>query len=113
MHKLALILACILAFGACGKAAGGSADGAQVFQSICAACHGPAGKPDQVMIERLGVRDLTAPEFRARVSPALVEAQVRSGSKNKLMPAFEGALTDEQIKGVAEFVAAKSFPAHR
>ena len=38
------------------------------------------------------------------MTPALVENQVRHGSKNKLMPAFEGALTDAQIKAVAAYV---------
>lgn len=93
--------------------AGGSADGAQVFASICVSCHGEGGKPNEMMVARLGVRDLTSPEFRARVTPALVEAQVRAGSKNKLMPSFEGALNDAQIRAVADFVASKSFPAHR
>ena len=61
------------------------------------------------MIAHLGVRDLTSAEFRARVTPALVEAQIRGGSKNKLMPAFEGALSDAQIKAVAAYVASSAF----
>jgi cytochrome c oxidase cbb3-type subunit 3 len=106
-----LVFALLLA--ACdGDVAGGAVDGAQIFQNICAACHGPGGKPNQMMAERLGVRDLTSPEFRARVSAGLVEAQVRGGSKNKLMPAYEGALNDAQIKAVAAFVASKKFPEH-
>jgi mono/diheme cytochrome c family protein len=97
-------------FGACGgQVAGGSADGAQVFASTCTPCHGPNGKPTELMTSRLGVRDLTAPEFRARVTPELVEAQVRAGSKNKLMPAFEGALSDAQIKALAAYVASPAF----
>ena len=92
------------------QVAGGTTDGPQVFSSVCATCHGPAGKPTQAMVARLNVRDLTAPEFRARVTPALVENQVRTGSKNKLMPAFEGALSDAQIKAVAAYVASPSFP---
>ena len=75
-------------------------------------CHGPEGKPNEINATRLGVRDLTSPEFRARVNPALVEAQVRTGSKNKIMPSFEGALNDAQIKAVAAFVAAPKFPQH-
>lgn len=63
------------------------------------------------MTQRIGVRDLTAAEFRARVTPELVEAQVRTGSKNKLMPAFDGALTADQIKAVAAYVASKQFAA--
>ncbi len=92
-----------------GGAAGASTDGAQIYQSICAACHGANGTPDAAMQARLNVRDLSAGEFRARVTPALVEGQVRSGSKNKLMPSFAGALTDEQIKAVAAYVASAEF----
>ncbi len=104
-------LALLVLLAACnGEAAGGSVDGVEVFAATCATCHGPQGKPSQVMLERLNVRDLTSPEFRKRVTPALVEAQVRGGSKNKLMPAFEGALSDAQIRGVAAYVASANFP---
>ncbi len=57
----------------------------------------------------LNVRELTAPDFRARDTPALVEHQVRTGSQNKLMPSFEGALSDAQIKAVAAYVASPAF----
>ncbi|MGE5184694.1 MAG: c-type cytochrome [Acidobacteriota bacterium] len=104
-------LALVLLVAAChGEVAGGSANGAEVFHGACATCHGPRGKPSQVMLERLNVRDLTSPEFRKRVTPALVEAQVRGGSKNKLMPSFEGALSDAQIEAVAAYVAQPKFP---
>ena len=63
------------------------------------------------MVARLAVRDLTAREFRVRATPALIENQVRGGSKNKLMPAFAGALTDDQIRAVSAYVASPSFPA--
>ena len=95
----------------CGNPAGDASGGPQVFQSVCAACHGPAGKPDAALVARLGVRDLTAQEFRARVTLQLVEHQVRAGSQNKLMPSFEGALDDAQIRAVAAYVASSTFPA--
>jgi mono/diheme cytochrome c family protein len=107
-----LLIAAVIA-GCGGDVAGGAVDGAQVFASACATCHGPQGKPPEQMLTRLGVRDLTAPEFRARVTQGLVEAQVRGGSKNKLMPAFEGALSEAQITAVADFVASRQFPAPR
>lgn len=91
--------------------AGGAKDGPTVFSSLCASCHGPEGRPPAAMVARLNVRDLTAPEFRARVTPALVEQQVRRGSANKLMPAFEGALGDAQITAVAAYVASPQFVA--
>ncbi|HEX3762032.1 MAG TPA: c-type cytochrome [Kofleriaceae bacterium] len=99
--------------GACNRdPAGGTQDGASVFGMLCATCHGPDGRPPAAMVARLGVRDLTAPEFRARVAaagPSLVEQQVRHGSQNKLMPAFEGAISDAQIRAVAAFVASPQF----
>jgi mono/diheme cytochrome c family protein len=91
------------------KVAGGATAGPEVFASVCATCHGPGGKPTEAMVQRLNVRDLTSPEFRARVTPALVEHQVRTGSKNKLMPSFEGALSDAQIAAVAAYVASPAF----
>ncbi|MBS1118795.1 MAG: cytochrome c class [Deltaproteobacteria bacterium] len=80
-----------------------------MFGTYCAACHGANGQPPAAMAARLGVRDLTSPELRGRVTPALVENQVRKGSANKLMPAFEGAISDAQIKAVAAWVAGPSF----
>lgn len=95
---------------ACAKQpAGGSTNGAEVYQSICASCHGPKGKPDATMAARLGVRDLTSNELRVRITETLVEQQVRKGSQNKLMPAFEGALSDAQIKAVSQYVASPQF----
>ena len=87
--------------------AGGTADGAAVFAGACANCHGETGKPPSSMVAQLGVRDLTAPDFRARVTVALVEHQVHAGSDNKLMPSFAGALSEAQMHAVAEFVATK------
>jgi mono/diheme cytochrome c family protein len=106
----ALGLAAALALGGCEqKVAGGSNDGAAVFQSICATCHGPTGKPTEANVARMGVKDLTAPELRARITPATVEKQVRTGSQNKLMPSLEGVLNDDQIKAVSAYVASPEF----
>lgn len=104
--KFAVLL--VLA-AACGNPTEGSGDGATLFQSMCASCHGPTGKPPAAMVARLGVRDLTDPKLRPTLTAAHVEEQMRSGSKNKLMPSFSGAMTEEQIKAVAAFVADPKF----
>ena len=98
---------------ASGSATGSSAtdDSPAQFQTLCAACHGPEGKPTEAMVARLAVRDLTAPEFRARVTPELVEHQIHTGSKNKLMPSFDGVIDDAKIKALAAYVASPKFPA--
>lgn len=104
LQLLALVLA-----AACGSPAGDSKDGALIYGSMCAACHGDAGKPSEAMATRLGVRDLTDPAVRTRLTPAHVAEQVRGGSQNKLMPAFDGALTPAQIEAVSAFVASPGF----
>lgn len=110
---LLVLLALLVLLGvACGgDPSHGSLDGRKVFESSCATCHGAKGQPSETMVAQLGVRDLTSPELRARVTPALVEQQVRTGSTNKLMPSFEGSLTDAQIKAVAAYVASPGFVA--
>lgn len=80
-----------------------------IFASSCAVCHGPRGTPPASLVASTGVRDLQSPELRARVTAELVERQVRNGSANKMMPAFEGTLTDAQIKSVAAWVASPAF----
>lgn len=115
MKSWLLAAAVVMGAGACNRdPVGGSADGASVYATLCATCHGPDGRPPAAMVARLGVRDLTAPELRARIAasgPGLVEQQVRHGSQNKLMPAFEGAISDAQIRAVAAYVASPGFPA--
>ena len=84
-------------------------DGKAVYDMICVTCHGPTGTPDATMVAKLGVKDLRSPELRSRITMYLVENQVKHGSKNKLMPAFEGALSDVQIKAVADYVSSPAF----
>jgi mono/diheme cytochrome c family protein len=103
-------LALAAAIAAChGDLAGDAKGGAQVFESACARCHGTRGKPAAAMVASIGVKDLTSPELRARITPELVEKQIRDGSPNKLMPSFVDALNDAQIKSVASFVASPQF----
>lgn len=117
MHRIALALlaACAAcAWAACSAdATGGAVEGPALFAKLCSACHGPNGKPPAAMELRLGVRDLTAPELRARITPELVERQVRRGSENKLMPAFQDLASDAQIKALAAYVASSAFLAPR
>ena len=109
-----ILLALIAACAACsGDAAGGSSSGPELFAKLCTACHGANGKPPAAMELRLGVRDLTAPALRARITPALVEQQVRRGSDNKLMPSFEGLIDDAQIKALSAYVASSAFLSRR
>ena len=86
-------------------------DGKQVFSAVCATCHGPEGKPNEMMVAKLGVKDLRSPEVRKNLTVDRVEDQVRNGSKNHAMPAFATALSSAQIHAVAAYVAAQDFVA--
>lgn len=92
-----------------GCDAGDPGDGKAVYEKVCVTCHGATGTPDATMVAKLGVKNLRSPELRGRITPYLVENQVKHGSKNKLMPAFEGAISDVQIKEVADYVSSKQF----
>ena len=106
--KSLVVVAVGLAAGCHGTPAA-PVDARQVFLTNCTRCHGPAGKPVGVMATQLHVQDLTDSAFRARVTPALVAHQVRTGSKNGQMPSFAGALSDAQIDALAKFVASPAF----
>lgn len=95
--------------GCSGDASGGSVDGPTIFATVCATCHGPTGKPLPQMVIQMNPRDLTAPEFRARVTKELVANQVRDGSANRRMPPLGTSLKPAQIDAVAAFVASPAF----
>ncbi|MGE0546794.1 MAG: cytochrome c [Kofleriaceae bacterium] len=107
--KLVAIASVVL--WACSPEASNSIDGAKLFATYCASCHGPNGKPDAVMVARQGVRDLTARDVRLRLTPEVVEGQIRNGSVNKQMPSFSSLLGDPQIKALAAYVASPTFVA--
>ena len=96
----------VLALAACSDP---GTDGKKVFAAVCSTCHGPDGKPNEMMVAKLGVKDLTSSEVRKSLTVDRIEDQVRNGSKNHAMPAFATALSSAQIKAVAEYVASSSF----
>jgi mono/diheme cytochrome c family protein len=99
-----------MALAACKvDASGGSTDGRNLFATQCASCHGADGRPNEMMVTKIGVKDLTAPELRAKLTPEYVEQQLLRGSKNFKMPSFDGQITREQIKVLADYVASSAF----
>ena len=76
-------------------------DGAAIYKSKCAMCHGPAGVPSAGMAKMLGIKPVSDPAMKA-VTEAQVENTVRKGSPNGKMKPIAG-LTDAQVKAVAEY----------
>lgn len=111
--SLALVAGVGAGCSASAPPAGEAGAPAALFDRLCTTCHGPTGQPTASMVARLNVRDLTAPEVRAVLTPARVEAQVRKGSSNKLMPGFEGLVSDAELTALAAWVASPAFLAPR
>ncbi|NEO87489.1 MAG: c-type cytochrome [Spirulina sp. SIO3F2] len=98
---LAAIAAFILAFPQTALAAD-TAQGKQVFDANCAACHA-GGKNAVNPAKTLQKTDL---EKYAMNSIEAITTQVTNGKA--AMPSFKGRLTPEQIDNVAHYVLAQS-----
>ena len=70
-------------------------DGAALFKTKCAACHGADGSGDTSMGKTLKIRDLRSAEVQKQTDAELTE--ITTNGKGK-MPAYKGKLTDDQIK---------------
>ena len=86
------------------KVAGGEVDGAKIFSEVCARCHGPKGEPDASMVARYGVKSLRSEHVQRQLTDADIRRQILEGSKNKQMPSFQGAISEEQIAAVIAHV---------
>ena len=89
----------------CGtQIAGGTANGAEVFDQACARCHGKHGVPEQGMVAQIGVKDLTTDRVQDSFTDEQLRHQIINGSENQKMPSFAGALSDAQIEAVIAHV---------
>lgn len=76
-------------------------DGATLYKTKCAMCHGADGKGDSPMGKKLNVRDLGSPEVQKQTDAELTT--IVTNGKNK-MPAFGAKLTSEQIGQVIAYI---------
>jgi len=81
-------------------------DGATLYGTFCAACHGPKGEgmryPGMPPFPAIG-----NPDFLALASDAFIAETVRRGRPGRRMPAWgekEGGLRPEEIRAVVEYV---------
>ncbi len=79
----------------------GGWDGKSLFEQVCAPCHGTTGKGDTQQGRAVGAKDLTRDEAR-RLRDDEIAHQIRVG-KGK-MPAFAGALDEDQIAAIVAHV---------
>jgi cytochrome c6 len=74
-------------------------DGAAIYKSKCAMCHGPSGTPSAGMAKMLGIKPVSDPSMKA-VTVAQVETVVKNG-KGKMKPV--AGLSDAQVSAVAAY----------
>lgn len=82
-------------------ASGSVSDGATVYKSKCAACHGPDGAGQTSMGKTLKVRDLRSDEVQKQTDVELTK--VISGGKGK-MPPYGKQLTTPQIESLIAYI---------
>jgi len=77
-------------------------DGAAIYKSKCAMCHGATGTPSAGMAKAMGIKPVSDPSIQA-LTVAQIEATVKNG-KGKMKPV--AGLTDPQVKAVAAYFKA-------
>jgi mono/diheme cytochrome c family protein len=91
-------LALLLAFAS--SAAAAEPDGAALYNTKCASCHGPDGRGDTPVGKALKIGSLLEPRWAADDAPAAIAKAVREGVPG--MPALGSKLTAAEIEAVAK-----------
>lgn len=74
-----------------------AADGAAVYKSKCATCHGADGKGQTPMGKKMGLRDLGSPDVQKQTDKQLYDWTAVGKGK---MPAYKDKLSDDEIKAL-------------
>ncbi|MGH7884520.1 MAG: c-type cytochrome [Thermodesulfobacteriota bacterium] len=97
-------------FSFTAHSAGDAAKGKEKFDTICATCHGPAGKGDGVAAAALDPkpRNLSDSAYVSALTDDYMKKVIGGGGasvgKSALMPAWEGVLTPEDITNVIAYI---------
>jgi cytochrome c6 len=95
-------IATLLASSVFGQSSKGSnGPGAEVFREQCIGCHGPDGRAQTETGKKVGAADLTSDSVQKETNSSL--SKIVQDGKGK-MPAFEGRLSDDEIRAVVAYV---------
>jgi cytochrome c553 len=104
MKKL-LIIATV--FGAAAAITARAADANESWEKTCAKCHGPEGKGDTKMGQKLEIKDLTDAKVQGAFTDDQAIKAIKEGVKDSegkmRMKAIEG-LSDDEIKALVQKV---------
>ena len=97
----------VLAFGAAALLSASAADVKETWEKSCAKCHGPDGKGQTKMGQKLGIKDYTDAKVQAELKDDAAFKAIKEGLKDKedkvLMKPAEG-LSDDEIKALVAYV---------
>jgi cytochrome c553 len=101
------ITAITLAFLIGGALTALAADAKENYEKACAKCHGPDGKGQTKMGQKLGIKDYTDASVQAGFTDDKAFKSIKEGLKDKedktLMKPAEG-LSDDEIKALVKFM---------
>ncbi len=105
--RMKRILVLTVLFGAAGLISASAADVKENWEKSCAKCHGPDGKGDTKMGQKLGIKDLTDAKLQSELKDDQAFKAIKEGIKDnegkiKMKPA-EG-LSDDDIKALVAHV---------
>jgi cytochrome c6 len=101
MKNVMKLVLCVFAFAMIFSTWSLADDGADIFKSKCAACHGADGKGTTGMGKSLKLRDLSSADVQKQSDADLVN--IVTNGKDK-MPKYDGKLTKDQINDVVKYV---------
>ena len=100
-------LLAIIGFGAAVALSASAADVKENWEKACSKCHGPDGKGQTKMGQKLEIKDLTDAKLQTDLKDEQAFKSVKEGIKDKedkiKMKAAEG-LSDDEIKALVAFV---------
>jgi len=99
--RLALVAAVVIAVVALPALADAGADGAALYKSKCAMCHGPDGSGQTPMGKSMKLKDLRSAEVQ-KLTDKELNALISDG-KGK-MPAYKTKMSQAEIDAVVGFI---------
>jgi len=104
MKKTILLLFIVTVAGLISASAG---DVKENWEKVCGKCHGPDGKGDTKMGQKLGIKDLTDAKLQADLKDEQAFKSIKEGIKDsegkiKMKPAEN--ISDDEIKALVQYV---------
>ena len=101
------IVPLVLSFIAAGAISASAADAKENWEKVCGKCHGPDGKGDTKMGQKLAIKDLTDAKLQAELKDDQAFKSIKEGIKDsegkiKMKPAEN--ISDDEIKALVQYV---------